>query len=518
MITLRYYMPILLISCALAFNSCTEDFEDINKNKNELGGDKDHPDLLLTHVIEGLTDQIHDVWLGHEIGSCWVQHMAKVQYTDEDRYLPRNDVVNAVWSNFYAGPGVEIQRIIQIAERQDMDNYKGVALVLKCYMFSVITDLYGDAPYREAFKIDSTLTPKFDTQESIYLDLIKQLDNANTLLDPANAPIEGDILYNNNILKWKKFANSLRIRLLIRISGRTEYQSLVSSELTNMVVTNANDYPVFTSNSDNSALKYLGSFPNNNPLNETYKTRDDHRLSKTLIDFMYSAANHDHPDWRIVLYANTPSAGGYWVGLPNGLTSSSAAAYYGNGLRMTSRIGDYFIQPGTPGMLMSFAELNFIFAEAVQRGLIAGSPLSAQQYYERGITASYYQYADEIVELTPYYYPEFEPLNMRIDDYLSDYLQNNGAWDSSSPLQKIYEQKWIAMFDQGLQSWFEWRRTGYPVLVPAADGLNAGKIPVRLRYPTDEYSRNGDNLSDAIQRQGSDDLNTRVWWDVANNY
>ncbi|HOZ15864.1 MAG TPA: SusD/RagB family nutrient-binding outer membrane lipoprotein [Tenuifilaceae bacterium] len=519
MLTNRIINILQLISLILLLiiGGCTKDFEEINTNPNDIDWNKSHPDLLLTSAIEGLSDQIHDVWLGHEIGSCWVQHMAKVQYTDEDRYLPRNDVINFVWSNLYSGPGVEIQQIIEIAENDSVDNYKGVALVLKCYLFSVLTDLYGDIPYSEAFKIDSTLTPKYDTQESIYLDLISKLDYANTLLDANNEGIKGDILFNNSIGKWKKFANSLRLRLLLRMSDRMDYQSLVTNEFTNMLVTNSSDYPIFTANSDNAALRYLGSFPNNNPLNETYKTRDDHRLSNTMIDLLYKSSNHDHPDWRIVVYANTPSAGGFWVGLPNGLTSAKAAAYLGNGLGMTSAIGDYFVQPESEGMLMSYTELCFILAEAVERGFISGSTVTSQQYYERGITASYYQFQEPMTSLSPVYYPSI-PTNTGVDTYLSDFLTHDGAWSATDPLKKIAEQKWVAMFDQGLQAWFEWRRTNIPQFTPAEDGLNYGKIPVRLRYPSDEYARNGAQLSDAVIRQGSDDLNTRVWWDVANNY
>lgn len=501
----------------LVTSGCTKDFEAINTNPNDVDWKKNHPDLLLTSAIEGLSDQIHDVWLGHEIGSCWVQHMAKVQYTDEDRYIVRNEVVNSVWSFLYSGPGVEIQRIIEIAEKDSIDNYKGVALVLKCYLFSVLTDLYGDIPYSEAFKIDSTLTPKYDSQESIYLDLISKLNDANTLLDPNNEGIKGDILFNNSISKWKKFANSLRLRLLLRMSDRLDYQSFVKNEFKNMLVDNPADYPIFGDNSDNAALRYLGAYPNNNPLNETYKTRDDHRLSKTLVDRMYQSVNHDHPDWRIVAYANTPEAGGYWVGLPNGLTSAQAAMYLGNGTKMTSKIGDYFIRPESEGMLMSYAELCFILAEAVERGFISGSTVTSQQYYERGITASYYQFQEPITSLTPVYYPSI-PANTGIDTYLSDFLTRGGAWDAVDPLKKIVEQKWVAMFDQGLQAWFEWRRTNIPQLVPAEDGLNDGKIPVRIRYSSEEYSRNGTQLKEAVDRQGVDDLNTRVWWDAVNNY
>lgn len=508
----KIYRWIAITGILVGMVSCTGDFEELNRNPNAIGANADHPDMLLTHAVESLGDQLFDVWLGHEIGSCWVQHMAKVQYTDEDRYVPRNDVINSVWNNLYAGPGIEIQRIYEIGQRKGHANYIGVALVLKSYLFSVLTDLYGDIPYTQAFNPDSNLTPQYDTQESIYLNLIQNLKYANELLNPYGDGIEGDILFHGDILKWKKFANSLRLRILLRMSGHAEQEQFVKSEMSS-ILGNSTDNPIFTSNSDNAALHYLGSYPNNHPLNETYKTRDDHRVSRTLVDVMYNPGNHDNPDWRIVVYAQTPQAGGFWIGLPNGLTSAKAAAYLGNGIRRTSKIGEYFIRPNAPAMFMSFAEVNFILAEAAQRNLIDISPLTPKDYYEMGIDASYRQYAREIVENIPVYYPSFEGVSINIDDFITDFLNHNGAWDAANPLQKIATQKWVAMFDQGLQAWFEWRRTGYPVLTPAEDGLNGGKIPVRLRYPSDEYSRNGENVAKAVALQGDDNLNTPVWWD-----
>lgn len=506
--------PVLL--ALLVFQpACTEQLEELNKNPNAIDITAEHPDMLLTHVIESLSDQLFDVWLGHEIGSCWVQHMAKVQYTDEDRYVPRNDVINAVWNNLYAGPGIEIQRIYTLAHKSGHANYMGIALVLKSYLFSVITDLYGDAPYREAFKSDSTLVPKYDTQESIYQALLTNLKTANQLLSASADPVQGDILFGGDIVRWKMFANALRLRLLLRLSERPEQEQLVKDGLAE-IMNNLGANPLMQSNADNASLHYLGASPNNHPLNETYKTRDDHRVSKTLVDAMYNPNNHEHPDWRILVYASTPDAGGFWIGLPNGLTSAKAAAYMGNGVRRTSRIGSYFIRPDAPGTFISFAEQNFLLAEAVQRNLITGSSTTAREYYEAGIAASYRQYANEILtNLKIYYADQFAGINPTIDDLINDFLTNDGAWDAANPLEKIYTQKWVAMFDQGLQAWFEWRRTGYPELIPAEDGQNNGKIPVRLRYPSDEYSRNGANVAVAVERLGGpDNLNTPVWWDV----
>lgn len=490
--------------------SCTKDFEEINTNNNAPTTELAAPEMLLTNAIESMTDRVHDIWLGGEIGSCWVQHLAKVQYTDEDRYVPRVSVINAVWSSFYAASGNDVATIIEIAKARGHNNYLGVGYVLHAYIMSVVTDLWGDVPYSEAFQAkNGIISPKYDTQQAIYEGLIAKLDSANTLLDPDGQKIQGDILYGNDILKWKKFANSLRLRLLLRMSKKNE--TFVTQEMTKMVVQQNSLYPIFESNDDNAALKYLGSYPNNNPINENRKTRDDHRVSKTIIDFMWT--NNPYVDWRVMVYANLSEGGGDYVGLPNGLTSAKAAAYLGNGLKMTSKLGDYFTKADAPGMLMSYAELNFILSEAVLKGYIVGGSKTAQEYYQDGVAASYYQFGDEIVSLGE---EIFGNTGVTIDDYIADYFTNgDGAWDydgDGDPLPEIYYQKWLAMFDQGLQAWFEWRRTGYPVLTPAEDGLNDGKIPVRLFYPSDEGARNNANLQEAINRQGPDNLNTPVWW------
>lgn len=506
----------LIIVGGVFFHSCTDGFDEINANPNAIDITKDYPDKLLANAIEGIADQVFDVWLGHEIGSCWVQHMAKVQYTDEDRYVPRNDVINSVWNWLYAGPAIETQRIYEMGQRLGNRNYQAIALVLRCYIFSVLTDLYGDIPYSEALKIDSTKIPKYDTQESVYLALNAKLKEANSLFQEDGLEVNGDILFGGNITRWKRFANSLRLRLLMRMSHRPEYLDLIRDEI-DSIVSNPATYPIINSNTENAALIYLGSYPNNHPLNETYKTRDDHRVSKTLVDAMYNPNKHDHPDWRIVVYAETPQAGGYWIGLPNGMTSARAAAYLGNGIKRTSMLGEYFRSATAPGMFMSRAEVCFLLAEAKFRGLLTFGPETAQYYYEMGVQESYRQYATEIIEKVPIYYDDYVGVSLSIDNFSTDYLSRDGSWETGKELEKIYTQKWIAMFDQGLQAWFEWRRTGYPQLTPAIDGLNDGKIPQRLRYPSDEYSRNRNNLTTAVERQGSDDLNTRVWWDVADN-
>jgi hypothetical protein len=311
---------------------------------------------------------------------------------------------------------------------------------------------------------------------------------------------------------WKKFANSLRIRLLMRMSDKDK--ALATTEITK-ILADPTTYPIIEGNDENIALHYLGSAPNNNPINENRKTRDDHRISKNLTDMMLDEAPGTEPDYRILAYASLTGAGQI-AGIPNGLTSAKAAAYQGNGLANTSKIGSYFSAATAPGMLMSYAELQFLLAEAAHKGIIPGGEVDAELYYVDGITASYEQFATPMEEGLVEYYG-VDPGDYTWEDLLGWFLEDGGyTYDPDNADELIATQKYIAMFDQGLQAWFEWRRLDYPVLTPAVDGTNGGKIPVRVYYPSDEAARNPTNYNEAITRQSSSasDLNTKVWWDV----
>ncbi len=493
----------------LIFSSCTNDFESINEDPNAASLDKASPSMLLTNAIESTTDRVQEIFLGEEMGNCWAQHEAKVQYTDEDRYIYRTSVVNTAWTSFYAANGMDVQTLYNVANLRQHDNYKGVALVLRAYISSVLTDLFGPVPYSQAWLGTINTLPTYDSQESIYRDIIAKLDTANTLLTEDGKEIEGDILFNNDIMKWKKFANSMRLRLLLRMSAKDA--GFVTSEMSK-IVQDAAKYPIFESNDDNAALQYLGSAPNNHPINENRKTRDDHRVSKTLVDMMWT--NSPNIDYRICIYAQPYKAQSF-EGLPNGLTSSQAASYKGNGIKNTCKVGTYFLAATCPGMLMSYSELQFILAEAAFKKFIPGGDTKAGEYYTEGIYGSYNQFGDALVEAVDG--NGFLPMDdANADSLAADYIAKDiYAWDAANGMELIATQRWAASFDQGLQTWFEWRRTGYPVLTPAVAGMNGGKIPVRVPYPTDEAARNPSSLAAGVSLLGGpDDLNTRVWWDV----
>jgi len=493
---------------------CTKDFEEINTNPNSPGISQAAPEMLLTNAIESMTDRVHEIFFGHEMGSCWVQHMAKVQYTDEDRYIPRMSVINNTWNSFYAASGYDVQTLYNLAVERANPSYQGVALILKSYIVSVLTDEFGDVPYSEAFlgsADEPILSPVYDTQASIYEALLNNLDQANTLLTDG-PDIEGDILFDGKLVLWQKFANSLRLRLLLRRCDRVD----PTSDMT-MIINDPATYPVFESNDDDAELHYLGSYPNNNRINENRKTRDDHRVSNTIIDMMWNGPALE-PDYRVMAFAEEAPGVGDYVGIPNGLLSADAAAYNGNGLANTSKIGRYFEAATAPGVLMSYSELQFILAEAAHRTFIPGGETDAEAYYDEGIKSSYYKYADEIENGIVEYYGV--PAGVYTIGVLHSWFEDDGGWVYNSNIadEQIATQKWVAMFGQGVQAAFEWRRTGYPVLTPAEAGANNGLIPVRAYYPSDESARNPSNLDAAVENQGKDDLNTRVWWDIADNF
>lgn len=509
-----------LVLGLVALYSCTKNFEEINTDPDNPGLTQAAPDMLLTGAIETLTDRVHEIFLGHEMGSCWAQQMAKVQYTDEDRYIFRPSVVNNSWRSFYAGAGMDIQTIYDIGN----DSYKGVALILKVYTGSVLTDLFGPIPYSTAWRGVDGLLPEYESQETVYRLMIAQLDSANTMLDPvAGEAIAGDILFGNDLLKWKQFANSLKLRLLLRMSGKDA--AFAQTEMSKIVGDPAT-YPIFNGNGDNAALAYLGSAPNNNPINENRKTRDDHRVSAHFINLLITK----YGDYRVMVFANPSTGLDEFVGLPNGLTSADAAAFNGNGLANTSKMGDYFVQATAPGQLMSYAELQFILAEAAVKGYIPGGLAQAKLYYDGGVTASFNQYGAWLQEIFTTYsddsygglsipagYTVEQELAWHITDPTAPAYFDAGVITEEQALEKIGEQRYIATFDQGLQSWFEWRRTGFPstIVAPPAS-VNDGKVPVRVPYPSDEYATNPSATAKAVSDLlgGPDDLNTKVWWDV----
>ncbi|MCA0236850.1 MAG: SusD/RagB family nutrient-binding outer membrane lipoprotein [Bacteroidetes bacterium] len=479
----------LLLCGMLAFMAgCTKDFDDINTNPN-----------APTSVNSGLLlPQIQRDMIGSLLGETWgignivIQHTAKNQFVNEDRYLwgEINGIWNAVYDNMR-----DVNNILIQSEDKNEKNYQGIALVMRAWMFSLATDAYGDIPYSEAIKAKEGINyTKYDSQEDIYNGILNDLKEANNILGTTGEVVAGDIIYGGDVAKWKKLANSLRIRYLMRISGKRD----VGPELRE-IVTNTTASPIFESNADNAVYTFKSTAPDQFPL---YSSRigsfNEFRASKTLLDTLVDLGDPRMP----VFFRPTPSTEGssspVYVGIPNGLNDVDALQYNG-GPQFQSRIGSLFYENSistqglaiAKGVIMTYAELQFFLAEAAEKGLIGSS---AQAYYENGVNASFAFYG-----LTA-------PANYFA---LPDVAY---AGTKEQKLHKIGFQKWVSLYFQGLEAWFDWRRTGIPALKPGPSNQNGDKIPVRFRYPIIEQSLNAEGYQGAISRQGPDDLNSKMWY------
>lgn len=468
----------LLAGFLAVASSCTNEFDEINTNPNNPVTAS--ADLFLPYGIQSAMDMYVGGSLGQDVGGLFSQQWARIQYTDADQYIVSNDVISNAWRDFYIEPLANYERVLKIAEETNNPNYKAIALIMRSWVFCLLTDIYGDIPYSDAIKgLEGSLKPTYDLQKDVYTDLVKTLKSANDMisLTDKSMTVSGDIMFSGNMLRWKKFANSLSLRILNRMHSKTD----ASAEI-NRILNDPNLYPVMTSNADNIQLNYLAAVPNNNPINENRKTRDDHRVSATLINTLKGLG-----DARLAVYANLPDDGGDFKGVPNGLSNSDANAL---GLSKTSKVGSAFTAATAPGVIMTYAELLLIKAELAHKGiLLAGN---TDTNYKEGIAASFKQY------------------NLTVS---AAYLDANALKTGDAGYTQIIEQKWIALYGQGLEAWTEFRRTGIPDLKAPTLNANNNMVPTRLAYPGSEESLNYTNFSEALTRQGGQNtMRMKLWY------
>jgi len=476
---LRYAYLLFFGLIVSSITSCTKELERINKDPN--AAQTGQPDYLLTAATKSAVDVYWGITRSSNPSSLFVQQWAMIQYTDPDRYIFSNNDFQGLWTTGYSSI-VDLDLITKLGDEQKNPNYKGVALVLRSWIYSWLTDSFGDIPYKQAIHIDEYLTPAYDHQKDVYLGLLEDLKTAQAALDPNGPAIAGDIIYKNKISLWKKFANSLRLRLALRIADR---EPGISKQVLADIQNEGGSF--ISTNSEIAQLEYFNS-PNQNPISNYFDTRDDYRISKTIIDKLIQLQ-----DPRLQVYAAktqdaTPQN---YVGLPNGLLVGDASNY---GFSKTSKPGAYFLDPHAPAVIFSYAEVLFDRAEAAARGF---SNEDASDLYAQAIKASLNQY------------------NISDAATVTDYLaQASVQYDAANFKKSIGEQKWIALFGQGLEAFAEWRRLDYPQLAPSVAGVLDGKIPVRFIYPGTEQSLNGQNYKAAIANQGADLLTTKLWFDV----
>ncbi len=457
--------------------ACKNELADINKNPNAV--ENPQSAYLLTGAIKTATDAYWNVSETNP-SNLFVQYWAAIQYTEEDRYIFTSSSFQGLWTTLYAGSIVNLNKIIALGEKKDNNNYRGIALILRSWNFCLLTDAYGAIPYSQAIQIDQHPDPKYDAQHVVYEGLLSDLKKAQALLDPQGKAVEGDIIYGGDISLWKKLANSLRLRIALRMADKAPQKA---KAVLSDIKSNGNNY--ISSNAETAQLVYEDA-PNDNPLYEQFLTRDDYRISKTIVDKLFALNDPRLPVYAAPTQEPTPQT---YVGIPNGLLAGDASNL---GFYKTSKPGSYFTAAHAPAVIMSYAEVLFDRAEAAARHLTNEHP---EKLYKAAVAAALKQYA--VTEAA-------------IAEYLE---QPQVKYDPENYKKSIGVQKWIALFGQGLEAFAEWRRLDYPQLQPAKAGVLNGKMPLRFIYPGTEQSLNKESYLQAVGKQGSDLLTTQLWFD-----
>ena len=455
--------------------SCDKDFEELNTNPNNPTSVPS--ELLLGNIIRNTGNIMYSTFNGGDMGSCWAQHFAKVQYNDEARYEPRESSLTAVWSGLYETVAADANQMYILAGEEGNLVNQGVAQTMKAYAMLLLTDLYGNVPFTEALQGAVNIAPVYDSQATVYNGCLALLDDAMVLLNPANGDLDSsqDIMYGGDVSKWRKFAASLKFRALMRMSGK----DLRAGEMLALV----NSGMLFSSSDDEAKLVYLSDAPNANPIYESvvFGTRGEWKINSEVVDRM-TALN----DNRLPVVAQVNDAGIY-RGKPSGIADVPSVEYsYAN----VSALGEFYLAPELPAVFLSYTELQFLLAEAAKKGYINGGDSAAASYYQAGIASSF---ADN------------DGASM------GGYYSGAVVYTPGNALEQIATQKWFGLFAQGMEAWTEWRRTGYPMLTPAQDGA-INEIPSRYRYPVIEASLNAANYDAAASAMGGDNLTSPVWW------
>lgn len=459
---------------------CEKDFEEINTKS--FSPQNVNPGTLLPTVIADATNNL--LRLSFNQNNELMQYTSINNTVDEIHWYNVNDNhSSAVW-NFY-DPLQDTLDMYRIAEENDNSNYMAIALTLKSLMFSYLTDVFVEIPYEEGLNAEEgILQPQFDAQELVYRGILTDLERANQLIVVDDGlDFGGDILYEGDMSKWKKFINSLRIRYYLRLSKR---QEIDSGEKIREILANPEKFPVFEGNEDAAILKYSGVQPFVNPFsNDGPLTFELHSMGSTLIDLLKAT---DDP--RIATYAepieNSKNNGGelLYDGTPSGLPFSEITGTDAS----KSLVNFRFKAADQPGIIMPYYELQFLLAETAQKGIIVAD---AEGYYISGITSS------------------FDFWDRPIPEGFLD--QPEIKFNNS--LEQIITQKWVALFFTGMESWFDYRRTGYPILNVGPGHTNDGVLPVRYPYPTSVQSLNRINYESAVSKIGGDGINIKGWWE-----
>ena len=478
----KLIISILVGISALTLNSCGRDFEEINTDTSKILNPS-VGSLLLPIQYEMSSHG----WNNSNDFTFDVMQVA-LDFPNEgntySRYYLTENSGNGHWNTSYRWLK-QVKNMENFAIKENNNNYLAISKIMKAWIFANLTDAFGDIPYSEALNLEDNIQkPKFDKQKDIYVNLLDELKVANSLFDTTVKLSEGDLIYNANndaagITKWKKFGNSLSLRLLTRILGKNGEVNV--HQRIQEIVNNPSVYPIFTSNSDGAVITLSGVAPLMPPL---ARPQDFTAYRAAGEFFVQTLSNNNDPRQSAFFtqaknLSNNQNIG--FKGAPSGYALGSVFTY------QPSNMNQNLAKAPLKILMMTYSEVQFILAELSQKGIIAGN---TQLYYENGVKSNLEEWGAVV------------PAN---------YMANpNLAFNGT--LSQIMLQKYVALFFVDHQQWFEQRRTGLPIL-PNNGGLqNNGQMPKRFMYPTNVKVMNPDNYNAAAQSIGGDNINTLVWW------
>jgi hypothetical protein len=495
-------ISIMLALFSAFFISCeNNDFGDLNENVNG-SQEVDLQALMAGSIVRYATNTGRDNLLKPTL---YVQYQSQRVYVDEQNY----NQAPASWNNFYVQTLSNLTTITDYFEnttnpdpkillKGSANNQLGAAKIMKAMIWKRVTDTWGNVPYEQAFK--EILTPAYSTQELIYKTEIANLIAARDMIDESELSPAGDLIYNGDMLKWKKLANSMIMSMSIQLSKKYPAPGGYAAIQFNNALSDPNGS--IESVADEAWFVHTTIAGFENPFFPN--RRNDYGLSKTLTDALQGEALSANPtsnhtlDNRIRIFSNRPAA---TDGIPYGLTQAASTPFNS---RAKMNLQMWYAGAPTAFMTSSYTLLNR--AEAAGLGWTTENALDL---LEQGIIKSY------------------ESLNTKFKDqntaaaatidilpFAAPYAAARKIDAGTNLLTVIREEKWVALFPTGFDAWSEWRRTGVPALVPSANALNGGVIPTRYLYPSVEQSTNTSNYSTGVNMllPAVDDNKSKVWW------
>lgn len=502
----------LSISMMVSF-SC-QDFEEIGLNENRPASVP--PSLVLRGVLADLNEE---PWsLEHRQNQFW-----SCNYN----YYGTNEYWTNASLNF-----MTLKNVIKMEEEAaksgaEVNPYSALGKYFRAVFYVRMTQRVGDVPLSEALKGLEVKEPTYDSQKEVYVQVLNWLDQANTdlkqLIAANDLSLQGDFYYNNDLSKWRKAVNTFKLRVLISLSKHEADAELNVKQRFAAVINNPSEFPVMTSNSDNMNYVYNGStqiYPTN-PGNRGF---DKGRYNMTAT---YVKGLTDLSDPRIFVVANPakakisagvlPTDFAAYVGAPAGESLDDMTVKAGNGVYSFANQKRYYttLTGPEPGVQLSYWELCFSVAEAINRGWASGD---AKTYYENGIKASMSFYGIADGTQIPIYESDNDNQLGTATASVTNYLAQTAvlyAGNNATGLNQILTQKYLAFFqNSGQEAYFNYRRTGVPVFHAGPGTGNSGVIPKRWLYPSAETFYNETNLKAALQIQfGSavDDVDNELW-------